>query len=126
MSILSGSRVGAAVAVSDIQRARDFYEAKLGLSGSETPDGGVTYTCAGDTELHIFVSAGAGASESTLAGWTVEDTEAAVEELSGKGVTFEHYDEPIKTDERGIFTAGDVKGAWFKDPDGNVLALVGG
>jgi catechol 2,3-dioxygenase-like lactoylglutathione lyase family enzyme len=126
MSVLSASRVGAAVAVSDIQRAKDFYEGKLGLSGRETPDGGVTYPCAGDTEIHVFVSAGAGSSESTIAGWTVDDTEAAVEELAGRGVAFEQYDEPIKTDERGIFTMGETKGAWFKDPDGNVLALIGG
>jgi catechol 2,3-dioxygenase-like lactoylglutathione lyase family enzyme len=127
MTVLSDSPVGAAIAVSDLQRARGFYEDKLGLSGGrELGDGGVTYPCGGGTEIHIYPSGGAGKSESTLAGWTVENTEAAVEELSGRGVAFEQYDEPTKTDERGIFSEGEIKGAWFKDPDGNVLALVGG
>jgi catechol 2,3-dioxygenase-like lactoylglutathione lyase family enzyme len=126
MSVLSDSPVGAVVAVADMDRARGFYEDKLGLAdGRETGDGGVSYSCGSDTELHIFPGTGAGKSESTVAGWTVENLEAAVDELSGRGVTFEQYDEPTKTDERGIFEAGEVKGAWIKDPDGNVLALIG-
>jgi catechol 2,3-dioxygenase-like lactoylglutathione lyase family enzyme len=124
---LSEARVGAAIAVSDMQRATDFYEGKLGLSGGrDTPDGGRTYTCGEGTEVHIFPSPeGAGKSSSTIAGWGVDDVEATVEELSGKGVAFEQYGDPINTDDRGIATFGEDQGAWFKDPDGNVLALVG-
>jgi catechol 2,3-dioxygenase-like lactoylglutathione lyase family enzyme len=123
---LSGARVGAAVAVSDMQRAREFYESQLGLTGGEdTADGGHTYPCGGGTELHIFPAAGAGKSESTIAGFAVEELEATVDELSGKGVAFEHYGDPVNTDDKGIATFDDVKGAWMKDPDGNVLAIVG-
>jgi catechol 2,3-dioxygenase-like lactoylglutathione lyase family enzyme len=123
---LSEAKVGAAIAVSDMQRAREFYEGQLGLSGGEdTGDGGHSYPCGGGTELHIFPSAGAGKSESTIAGFTVEDVEATVDELSGNGVAFEQYDEPIKTDEKGIARLDGVKGAWMKDPDGNVLAITG-
>jgi catechol 2,3-dioxygenase-like lactoylglutathione lyase family enzyme len=123
---LSSAKVGAAIAVSDMQRAKEFYEGRLGLAGGEdTGDGGHTYPCGGGTELHIFPSAGAGKSESTVAGFRVDDLEATVDELSGNGVTFERYDEPVKTDDKGIATFDDAKTAWVKDPDGNVLGIVG-
>jgi catechol 2,3-dioxygenase-like lactoylglutathione lyase family enzyme len=121
---LTDAPVQAAIAVSDMQRAKDFYEGKLGLSGgSDEPDGGHTYPCGEGTQLHIFPSAGAGKSESTVAGWAVDDVEATVDALSANGVTFEQYDEPLKTDEKGIAAMGDSKGAWVKDPDGNVLGI---
>ncbi|MGH2950943.1 MAG: VOC family protein [Solirubrobacterales bacterium] len=122
---LSDAKVGPAIAVSDLQRAKDFYEGKLGLSGGrDVEDGGYTYPCGAGTQLHIFVSSGgAGGSESTVAGFDVADIEATVDELSGNGVTFEQYDDPIKTDERGIATLGGGKGAWLKDSDGNILAI---
>jgi catechol 2,3-dioxygenase-like lactoylglutathione lyase family enzyme len=123
---LSDAKVGPAIAVSDLQRAKDFYEGKLGLSGGrETEDAGHTYPCGEGTELHIFTSpGGAGKSESTIAGFEVDDVEAIVDELSGNGVTFEQYDDPIQTDERGIATMGDGKVAWLKDPDGNILGII--
>jgi catechol 2,3-dioxygenase-like lactoylglutathione lyase family enzyme len=124
---LSNYRVGAAIAVSDMKRARDFYEGKLGFAAAgDDPDGGRTYECAEQTTLHVFPSpAAAGASGATVAGWTVDDLEHVVDELTASGVTFERYDEEqISTNEKGIAVFGDSKSAWFKDPDGNVLALV--
>jgi catechol 2,3-dioxygenase-like lactoylglutathione lyase family enzyme len=124
---LSNYRVGAAIAVSDMNRARDFYEGKLGFAAAgDDPDGGRTYECAEQTTLHVFPSpVGAGASGATVAGWTVDDLEHVVDELRASGVTFERYDdEQISTNEKGIAVFGDSKSAWFKDPDGNVLALV--
>ena len=124
---LSNYRVGAAVAVSDMNRAREFYEGKLGFAAAgDDPDGGRTYECAEQTTLHVFPSpAAAAASGATVAGWTVDDLEHVVDELTASGVTFERYDdEQISTNDKGIAVFGDSKGAWFKDPDGNVLALV--
>jgi catechol 2,3-dioxygenase-like lactoylglutathione lyase family enzyme len=124
---LSNYRVGAAVAVSDMNRASEFYEGKLGFTAaSDDPDGGRTYECGERTTLHVFPSpAGAGASGATVAGWTVDDLEQLVDELTAAGVTFERYDDPpISTDENGIAVFGESKSAWFKDPDGNILALV--
>jgi catechol 2,3-dioxygenase-like lactoylglutathione lyase family enzyme len=121
---LSEAKVGAAVAVSNMERAKQFYEGKLGLTrGRDTGDGGRTYPCGAGTEIHIFPSAGAGKSESTIAGFTVDDIEATVDELAGNGVAFEQYGEPLNTNEKGIADLGEAKGAWMKDPDGNVLAL---
>jgi len=124
---MSLGKVSAVIAVSDIEKAKEFYEGKLGLSGGDedAADGGVTYACEGGTQLHIYPSPeNAGKSPATLAGFAVDDVESAVDELSGRGVTFEQYDQPpIETDEKGIATFGDTKIAWLKDPDGNIIAI---
>jgi catechol 2,3-dioxygenase-like lactoylglutathione lyase family enzyme len=128
MARLSSYRVGAVIAVSDMARAREFYEGKLGLSaGEEQPEGGRRYICAGGTSLDVYPSpAHAGKATATLAVWDVDDVEQVVDELTANGVTFERYDEPgIRTDEKGITVEGDVRAAWFKDPDGNTFAVVG-
>jgi catechol 2,3-dioxygenase-like lactoylglutathione lyase family enzyme len=124
---LSDYRVGAVVAVSEMDRANEFYEGRLGLpAASDDPDGGRTYQCAGDTTLHVFPSPdNAGRSGATLAGWVVDDLDQVVDELTSRGVPFERYQEPpLTTDERGVAVIGTSKSAWFKDPDGNILALI--
>jgi catechol 2,3-dioxygenase-like lactoylglutathione lyase family enzyme len=90
---LSDSPVSTAIAVSDMDRAKEFYEGKLGLSGGEDEvDGGVTYPCADGTTIHPYPSPdNAGKSGATVAFWTVADVEATVDELAAKGVTFEQY-----------------------------------
>jgi catechol 2,3-dioxygenase-like lactoylglutathione lyase family enzyme len=123
---LSDGKVGATIAVSDMDRAVEFYEGKLGLKASDTeePDGGRTYECGGGSTLHVFPSPFAKASGATVAGFTVEDIEGTIDELIGNGVTFETYHEgPVTTDDRGVARLGDFVGAWFKDPDGNVVAI---
>jgi catechol 2,3-dioxygenase-like lactoylglutathione lyase family enzyme len=122
---LNEGTVGAAIAVTDMGRAVDFYEGKLGLrSNGDDPDGGRTYECAGGTTLHVFPSPHARASGATVAGWVVDDVEGTVDELIANGVTPEQYsDDPFTTDEKGMARMGDYVGAWIKDPDGNVLAI---
>ena len=122
---LSDRPVSASLPISDLDRANAFYEGKLGLSGGyDEVDGGRTYPCAGSTEIHIYPSPdNVGKSGATLAFWTVEDVEATVDELSANGVTFEQYGEPFNTDAKGIARFGDDLVAWFKDPDGNILAI---
>jgi catechol 2,3-dioxygenase-like lactoylglutathione lyase family enzyme len=124
---LSSYKVSAVVAVSDLTRAKEFYEGKLGLTADEAnqPPGVRRYTCAAGTWLDVYESPDhAGKSTATLVGWNVDDLERVVDELASTGVTFEQYDEPVKTDEKGIFTAeGEFKAAWFKDPDGNTHAI---
>ena len=122
---LSDNKVNAVVAVSDIAKAKEFYEGKLGLTAGEaSDDGGIDYPCGGGTNFHIYPSPdNAGKSEATQVFWEVSDVEATVDELIGKGVTFEQYGDPINTDEKGIAKFGDSKGAFMKDPDGNTVAL---
>jgi catechol 2,3-dioxygenase-like lactoylglutathione lyase family enzyme len=123
---LSDGVVEAVIAVSEMDKAKGFYEDKLGLSGgTEEGDGGVTYTCGEGSKIHVYPSPGnAGKSGATLAGWVVGDVDATVDELAGNGVTFEQYDEgPLKTNEKGIAEMGEIRSAWFKDPDGNIMAV---
>jgi len=125
---LSDYRIIPAIAVSEMDRAREFYEGKLGLTSmGERPDGGIRYACGEGSSVHVYPSpANAGKSTATMAGFSVADVEAAVDELIAAGVVFEQYDVgPIKTDEKGIAQLGDVKAAWLKDPDGNIISVNG-
>jgi catechol 2,3-dioxygenase-like lactoylglutathione lyase family enzyme len=120
---LSRYELNASIAVSDMARASEFYEGKLGLRAtSGGADGSKVYEAA----LHVYPSpTNAGMSAATLATWYVDDVERVVDELTAKGVTFEHYD-GITTDTKGISPrAGGGKVAWFKDPDGNTFAVEG-
>jgi catechol 2,3-dioxygenase-like lactoylglutathione lyase family enzyme len=124
---LSKYRMNASIAVSDVATVRDFYERRLGLPAVQTgADGSAVYGSAGGASLHVYPSPDhAGMSTATLATWYVDDVEQVVDELSSKGVTFEHY-EGITTDDKGISPrAGGGKVAWFKDPDGNTFAVEG-
>ena len=121
---LSDNPVRPAIAVSDMERATAFYEGVLGLTGgTDQPDGGRSYPCGGGTSIHVYPSAHAGGSGATAAAWEVADVEATVDELAGRGLSCERYGEPFNTDEKGIARLGDSAIAWFKDPDGNVLAI---
>jgi catechol 2,3-dioxygenase-like lactoylglutathione lyase family enzyme len=117
--------VGAMVPVNDMAKAKEFYEGSLGLSGgTEEGDGGTTYEFAEGTRLHVYPSPGHTGSGATLAAFRTDDVDGFVDELSSNGVRFEQYDQgDLKTDEKGIADLGDIRGAWFKDPDGNILAV---
>jgi catechol 2,3-dioxygenase-like lactoylglutathione lyase family enzyme len=125
MLSLKGYRCGAAAAVSDMPRARRFYEEVLGLVPSTNSGDNVGYPCGGDTQINVYVSPYAGTAKFTIAGFDVDDIETVVEQLTRQGVTFEQYNQPpIVTDERGIaHFEHDAKVAYFKDPDGNILSI---
>jgi catechol 2,3-dioxygenase-like lactoylglutathione lyase family enzyme len=122
---LSDCSVEAAMAVSELDRARHFYEQQLGLVPGEVMQDAVRYPCAGGTRIFVYLSPEhAGKSSATLAGWFVDDLDQMMGELGSRGVTFEQYDQPgLKTDERGVFDGGDFRAAWISDPDGNTMAL---
>ena len=123
---LSEYKVAAGVAVSDMDRAREFYEVKLGLLVGIDSGDNVQYRCGEGSVMHVYLSPEhAGKSTATLVGWGVDDVEEVVDELTSKGVAFERYDEgPIVTDERGIATfEGSAEVAYFRDPDGNTLSI---
>jgi catechol 2,3-dioxygenase-like lactoylglutathione lyase family enzyme len=122
---LSEHKVGATIAVADMERARQFYEGRLGLSpGPMDESGGVVYACGEGSELLVYSSPEhAGKATATVATWEVPDLDSAVEELTSSGVEFERYEEPLATDERGIHDTGNGRVAWFKDPDGNTIAV---
>jgi catechol 2,3-dioxygenase-like lactoylglutathione lyase family enzyme len=122
---LRDATVGALMAVSDLDRARRFYEQQLALVPGEEEPQGVRYPCADGTGIFVYLSPeNAGKSPATVAGWLVEELDETMDELASRGVSFEQYDQPgLKTDERGVFDSGRFRAAWIKDPDGNTMAI---
>jgi catechol 2,3-dioxygenase-like lactoylglutathione lyase family enzyme len=114
----------------DLERARRFYEEKLGLKPVEERPGGLLYR-SGSGHFVLFQSAGKPSGSHTQMAWTVSDLAATVSELRARGVVFEEYDVPGLTTVDGIATiAGNYPskgtgelGAWFKDSEGNLLGI---
>lgn len=121
---LSNANISPTIPASDMERAKKFYEEKLGLKKqSETPAGAV-YQCGGGTWFFLFPSPNAGKCPTTYAGWEVKDIDAEVKEFKAKGVVFEEYDTPAYKTVDGVATLPDgTKAAWFKDSEGNILAI---
>jgi hypothetical protein len=113
------------IPATDVARARRFYEEKVGLVPREEVAGGVVYECGNRSWIFLYPSAGAGTSKASQAFWQVDDVEAEVAALRERGVTFEEYDMPGLKTVNGIATAGRTKAAWFKDSEGNILAVIG-
>jgi catechol 2,3-dioxygenase-like lactoylglutathione lyase family enzyme len=109
--------------VTDVARAREFYEQKLGFKPKEEM-GGVVYEFGEHTACFLYPSPNAGTSKASQAFWQVEDIEREVAELKAKGVKFEEYDSPGMKTVDSIMTAGGAKTAWFKDTEGNILAVL--
>jgi len=107
----------------DVGRARAFYEGKLGFVPSHEQAGGVAYECAGGTACFLYPTPNAGTSKASQAFWEVKNIESAMAELKTRGIVFEKYDLP-GTDANGITTGGGAKAAWFKDTEGNILAII--
>lgn len=122
--MLGNAEVAATLAVTDIDRAKRFYEGKLGLTLSRGPQPGLLIYKVAGSSLIVYSSEFAGTNKATAATWMVDDVAAAVKALKGKGVVFEHYDFPGVTLHGDVHEMGDSKAAWFKDPDGNILAIV--
>ena len=112
------------IPASNIARARTFYEEKVGLVPREEVAGGVVYECGDRSWIFLYHSGGAGTSKASQAFWQVKDVEAEVAELKARGVTFEEYNLPGLKTVNGIATAGNSKAAWFKDTEGNIMAII--
>jgi predicted enzyme related to lactoylglutathione lyase len=109
----------------DVPRARQFYEQKVGLKPKEEVDGGVAYEFAEHTGCFLYPTPNAGTSQASQAFWQVKDIEREVAELKSRGVVFEHYDMPgMQKSGEDIVVAGGAKAAWFKDTEGNIMALI--
>jgi extradiol dioxygenase family protein len=114
----------ATIAVKDVEVARKFYEETLGLvHDGPRRRGTLTYKC-GSTVLLVYTSSFAGTNKATSASWNAGDElDTIVQTLRAKGVTFEHYQLPNTTLDGDIHVSGDMRTAWFKDPDQNILNL---
>jgi catechol 2,3-dioxygenase-like lactoylglutathione lyase family enzyme len=111
------------IAVKDLDRARKFYEETLGLK--EVDDFGEGFMLkSGDTKVTVYRSEFAGTNKATALTFDVDDLESEVDDLKGKGVSFEHYELPGLERQGDLYVAEGMKTAWFKDPDGNILSLI--
>jgi catechol 2,3-dioxygenase-like lactoylglutathione lyase family enzyme len=122
--MLQRSPMYAYIPAKNVARAREFYERKLGFSPARELAGGVRYEFGGGTACFLYPTPNAGTSKASQAFWQVEDIEREVADLRSRGVQFEEYDMPGMKTKDGIATAGGAKAAWFKDTEGNILALV--
>ena len=112
------------LAVKDLDRARKFYEEKLGFRAEDVwGDEGVTLK-SGDTLFNVYRSEFAGTNKATALNFDVDDIESEVRELKEKGIFFEHYDLEGLTPKGDIYEGEGMRTAWFKDPDGNILSLI--
>ena len=112
------------IAVTDLDRARKFYEDALGLEAKEEWGEGVTLE-SGDTLINLYKSEFAGTNKATALNFDVDDIDKEVNELKDKGVFFEKYDLPGLEAQGDLYVGeGGFKTAWFKDPDGNILSLI--
>ena len=115
--------VYAYIPVKDVARARTFYEQKLGFRPKEEVGGGVVYEFGERTGCFLYPTPNAGTSKASQAFWQVDNVEAEVAELKRRGVVFEEYNMPGITTKNSIATGGGAKTAWFKDTEGNILAI---
>jgi predicted enzyme related to lactoylglutathione lyase len=120
--MLSNAPIRAYLPASNLPRARKFYEQLIGLKPKEEYAGGVIYECGG-TEAFLYRTPNAGTSKASQAYWSVTDVEAEVSELKSRGVKFEEYNMPGMPMKNSIATAGGAKTAWFRDTEGNILAI---
>lgn len=114
------------IGVKDINRAREFYQEKLGLTPVESaePMEEVQMMKSGNTLVELYQSDFAGTNKATAISWVVgDDIAKEVDDLKKKGISFEHYDFPDMKLEGDVHVMGNIKAAWFKDPDGNILCL---
>ena len=121
--MLHGRHLLPTIPARDLARARAWYADKLGLTTGQQEAEALLYSSGEDRLFLLFSSPGAGTAQHQLAAWVVEDLEAEVAELRGRGVEFEEYDQPGLRTVDGIAVTPVGKAAWFKDSEGNVLTM---
>ena len=125
--MLANSPIAPMLPVVNLERARSFYENKLGLPLNADISSGeaLMFECGYGTQLGIYRRATPTQADHTAAIWIVDDIEDAVRQLHAKGIEFEHYDLPgLRTNRQGIADLENERAAWFKDPEGNYLGIV--
>ena len=123
--MLSDSKAFSGFSVNDTQKAKQFYGQTLGLEVSES-NGLLTLHLAGDNKVLIYPKPNHVPATFTILNFPVDNVDKAVDELTKRGVHFEIYNLPdIKTDEKGIMRGKGPTIAWFKDPAGNILSVLG-
>jgi predicted enzyme related to lactoylglutathione lyase len=121
--MLSNEDAIATVATTDLEQAGEFYEKKVGLTKMQSPEQEVLLFKSGNSRLIVYKSQFAGTNKASAVTWAVDDVDATVRDLKSRGITFEHYQFPNMELEGDVHVMGRTRAAWFKDPDGNILAI---
>ncbi len=122
--MLQDAPMYAYIPAKDLARARRFYEEKVGLKPGQEINGGVVYEFGKGTACFLYTTPNAGTSQASQAFWSVADVDREIEALKARGVVFENYDIPGEKSAAGAITEGGAKAAWFKDSEGNIMALI--
>ena len=119
------ARAAAMLPAQDLERAKAFYRDKLGLTPTQERDpmGGLLYELSGGTGFAVFLSSGKSSGTHTQMALEVQDIDAAVKDLRARGLKFEEYDSPDLKTKDGVAEIAGTKVAWFKDSEGNLIAL---
>ncbi len=122
--MFASTQTYATLPASDIERAKSYYADKLGLKPTEERPDGLLYDCGNGAKFCLYPSGGSASGNHTQLSFQVDSIDNTVSELRGDGVVFEEYDMPgIKTT-NGVASLGEIRGAWFKDSEGNIIGLV--
>jgi catechol 2,3-dioxygenase-like lactoylglutathione lyase family enzyme len=122
--MLANSNAFSGFAVDDLEKAREFYGETLGLEVELIDDPGLLdLKLAGDRDVLVYPKGDFEPATYTILNFPVDDVEAAVDDLAARGVAFERYD-GMEQDEKGIARGPGPEIAWFKDPAGNILAVL--
>ncbi len=121
--MISNLTAMATIPAANMERAKKVYGEKLGLKVEETePTGEVKYKSGNSTFL-LYESQFAGTAKSTAMTFETDNLDRDMRDLRNKGIKFEEYDMGELKTVNGVASIGDVKGAWFKDTEGNIIAL---
>ena len=121
--MLSEARVTATLPCQDLERAKAWYKEKLGLAPSDENPEGVSFKFADGSSFMLFETHGAPSGTHTQLGFEVPDLDSEVADMKGRGVMFEEYDFPGLKTVGGIAEMEGERAAWFKDSEGNLLAV---
>lgn len=122
--MLGDTNAVANLAVRNLDTVKNFYVDTIGLKPIGGEGDELIVFKSGNSTINVYRSQYAGTNKATAVTWTLDDVEGAVRKLKARGVTFEHYDMPGMTRQGDVHIGGDMKVAWFKDPDGNILNIV--
>ncbi len=121
--LLTSAPISCTLTTTNLANCREFYEKKLGLRVASAESDGIEFACGDGTHLYVYQRSEAPRATNTVASFKVPDLKAAVTSLRNQGIKFEEYDLPGLKTVNGIATTGNWSAAWFKDPDGNILAI---
>lgn len=110
--------------VDDINKAKEFYSQTLGLDVEDIMEDMLQLKINGNNPIVVYPKPNHSPATFTILNFPVNNIDEAVDALTAKGIRFLQYDDPIKTDEKGICRQGGPLVAWFEDPAGNILSVL--